>query len=132
MQHNICLKGKSIVVESVETIDKEVLPYSLGFYPDNYCKRVKVKKVIYYRNLNKLELKTVRSLFARFKRDIEKVGLDKAINILNKYILYAKFNRVTLIPEDIEELVLKLKDVDKLSNYKGQNHYHFHVHILVL
>ena len=44
MQHNICLKGKSIVVESVETIDKEVLPYSLGFYPDNYCKRVKVKK----------------------------------------------------------------------------------------
>ncbi|WP_414697691.1 hypothetical protein [Peptacetobacter sp. AB845] len=118
MQHNICLKGKSIVVESVETIDKEVLPYSLDFYPDNYCKRVKVKKVIYYRNLNKLELKTVRSLFARFKRDIEKVGLDKAINILNKYILDAKFNRVTLLPEDIEEIVLKLKDVDKLSNYK--------------
>lgn len=118
MQHNICLKGKSIVVESVETIDKEILPYSLGFYPDNYCKRVKVKKVIYCRNLNKLESKTVRSLFARFKRDIDKVGLDKAINILNKYILDAKFNRVTLIPEDIEEIVLKLKDVDKLSNYK--------------
>ena len=118
MQHNICLKGKSIIVESVETIDKEVLPYSLGFYSDNYCKRVKVKKVIYCRNLNKLSSKTVRSLFARFKRDIEKVGLNKAINILNKYILDAKFNRVTLLPEDIEELVLKLKDVDKLSNYK--------------
>ena len=118
MQHNICLKGKSIIVESIEVIDKEVLPYSLGFYPDNYCKRVKVKKVIYYRNLNKLNSKTVLNLFSRFKTDIDKVGLDEAINRLNKYILDAKFNRVTLLPEDVEEIVLKLKDVDKLSNYK--------------
>lgn len=116
MQHNICLKGKSIVVESVETIDKEILPYSLGFYPDNYCKRVKVKKVIYYRNLNKLEFKTVRSLFARFKADIDEVGLDEAINRLNKYILDTKLNRVTLTPDDVGEIILKLKDVEKLSH----------------
>lgn len=116
MQHNVYLKGKTIIVEQLKTIDKKVLPYSIDFYPENYNKRVIVKETIYYRNLRKINSKIVLNLFAKFKTDINKIGLDDAIDNINKSILDAKLNRVTLLPEDVGEIILRLKDQDKLSH----------------